>query len=123
MARKCINCESHEEMTRFEHKTFVIEHGGSQIEVKGLAGWRCGACDEVEFDADSARRYGAAGDELVLRERKRQSKEIRRSRRKLGLSQIARRRSDTDAASSCITQGNPKRVQRYFCEHHVQYTA
>jgi HTH-type transcriptional regulator/antitoxin MqsA len=43
----------------------------------------------VEFDAESARRYTAAGDALVLRERERQSKEIRRIRRKLGLSQIA----------------------------------
>jgi len=43
----------------------------------------------VEFDADSARRYAAAGDELVLREREQHSKEIRRIRRKLGLSQIA----------------------------------
>ena len=43
----------------------------------------------MEFDAESARRYTAAGDALVLRERERQSKEIRRIRRKLGLSQIA----------------------------------
>jgi HTH-type transcriptional regulator/antitoxin MqsA len=35
------------------------------------------------------RRYAAAGDELVLRDRERQSKEIRRIRRKLGLSQVA----------------------------------
>lgn len=41
------------------------------------------------FDADSERRYAAAGDELVLRERKQQRKEIRRIRRKLGLSQVA----------------------------------
>ena len=89
MARKCINCESRKEMTRFEQKNFVVEHGGSRIEVKGLSGWRCGACKEVEFDADSTRRYAAAGDELVLRDRERQSKEIRRIRRKLGLSQVA----------------------------------
>jgi HTH-type transcriptional regulator/antitoxin MqsA len=89
MARKCINCESPKEMTRFEDETFTIEHGGNRIEVAGLSGWRCGACGEVEFDADSARRYAAAGDELVLRDRQQQSKEIRRIRRKLGLSQVA----------------------------------
>ena len=44
---------------------------------------------EVEFDAKSARNYTAAGDELVLGERARQSQEIRRIRRKLGLSQTA----------------------------------
>jgi len=89
MARKCINCESRKEMTRFENETFSIEHGSTLIEVEGLSGWRCGACSEVEFDADSARRYAAAGDELALRERAQQSKEIRRIRRKLGLSQVA----------------------------------
>ena len=89
MARKCINCESRKEMTRFENKTFTIKHGSSRIEVERLSGWRCGACGEVEFDADSARRYAAAGDELVLREREQQRKEIRRIRRKLGLSQVA----------------------------------
>jgi len=76
-------------MSRFEGETFTIRHAGMTAKLDGLSGWRCGACGEVEFDADSARRYAAAGDELVLRERQRQSKEIRRIRRKLGLSQIA----------------------------------
>ena len=89
MARKCINCVSRKKMARFEDETLTIEHGGMKIEVEGLSGWRCGACGEVEFDADSARRYAAAGDELILRERAQQSKEIRRIRRKLGLSQVA----------------------------------
>jgi HTH-type transcriptional regulator / antitoxin MqsA len=89
MARKCLNCESGKGMKRFEGETFAIEHAGLTATVKGLSGWRCGACSEVEFDADSARRYAAAGDELVLRDRKRQSNEIRRIRRKLGLSQVA----------------------------------
>ena len=89
MARKCLNCESRKVMTRFEAETFTIDHAGMTATVEGLSGWRCGACDEVEFDADSARRYAAAGDEHVLRDRDRQSKEIRRIRRKLGLSQVA----------------------------------
>jgi HTH-type transcriptional regulator/antitoxin MqsA len=62
------------------------------VRVEGLSGWRCGSCGEVEFDAESARRYAQAGDDLVLRERERQSKEIRRIRRirrKLALSQAA----------------------------------
>lgn len=53
------------------------------------SGWRCEACGEVEFDAASSQRYAAAGDALVLRDRELQSKEIRRIRRKLGLSQVA----------------------------------
>ena len=66
-----------------------VKYAGRKVKVEGLSGWRCGACGEVEFDAESARRYAAAGDALVLRERERQSKEIRRIRRKLGLTQVA----------------------------------
>ena len=72
---------------RFDGETFTIEHVGLMTEVMGLAGWRCSACGEIEFDTDSARRYAAAGDELVLRARETERVEIRRIRRKLGLSQ------------------------------------
>jgi len=89
MARRCLNCEDRKGLTRFDGETFAVEHAGQKVKVEGLSGWRCGACGEVEFDAESARRYAAAGDALVLRDRERQSKEIRRIRRKLGLSQIA----------------------------------
>ncbi len=89
MARKCVNCETRKGMTRFKGETFTIEHRGMTAVVEGLSGWRCGGCGEVEFDADSARRYAAAGDKLVLRDRAQQSREIRRIRRKLGLSQVA----------------------------------
>jgi HTH-type transcriptional regulator/antitoxin MqsA len=89
MARRCLNCGARKGMTRFAGETFTIEHAGMTATVEGLSGWRCGACGEVEFDADSARRYAATGDDLVLQERERQSKEIRRIRRKLGLSQVA----------------------------------
>jgi HTH-type transcriptional regulator/antitoxin MqsA len=89
MARKCLNCEARKGMMRFENETFTIEHAGMTATVEELSGWRCEACGEVEFDADSARRYAAAGDELVRRERERVAEEIRRIRRKLGLSQVA----------------------------------
>jgi len=89
MARKCVSCGDRKGMTRFSGETMTVDHAGTTAAVKGLAGWRCGACGEVEFDAASARRYAAAGDQLVRRHRARQSKEIRRIRRKLGLSQVA----------------------------------
>jgi HTH-type transcriptional regulator/antitoxin MqsA len=104
MDRKCLNCETAKEMARFEGETFTIEHGGITAEVKELSGWRCEACGEVEFDPDSARRYAAAGDELVLRERERQSREIRRIRKKLGLSQ---------AAAARLTGGGHNAFSRY----------
>ena len=86
---ECLDCETRKGMTRFEGETFTIEHAGMSSMVEGLSGWRCGTCGEIAFDTDSAGRYAAAGDALVLRDRERQSKEIRRIRRKLGLSQIA----------------------------------
>ena len=89
MTRKCSDCESPAGMERFEDEAFTIEHGGQTAMVTGLSGWRCPTCGEVEFDAESAARYATAGDELVLRDREHQRKEIRRIRRKLGLSQIA----------------------------------
>ena len=89
MAHKCLNCEARKGMMRFENETFTIEHAGITATVEGLSGWRCGACGEVEFDSDSARRYAAAGDELVRRDLERVAEEIRRIRRKLGLSQVA----------------------------------
>lgn len=89
MARKCTQCESRKGMVRFKDETFTIKHAGMTAKVVGLSGWRCEACGEVEFDATSAQRYAASGDALVMRDRERQSKEIRRIRRKLGLSQVA----------------------------------
>jgi HTH-type transcriptional regulator/antitoxin MqsA len=89
MARRCLNCEDRKGLKRFDGEAFTVEHAGWKVKVEGLSGWRCGACGEVEFDAESARRYAAGGDALVLRDRARQSKEIRRIRRKLGLSQVA----------------------------------
>jgi len=89
MARACPNGDTSKAMTRFEREAFTVAHEGMTARVTGLSGWRCGACGEVEFDAASARRYAAAGDRLVLKAREFQSDEIRRIRRKLGLSQIA----------------------------------
>jgi len=87
MQKKCMACPGG--MTRFRNETFTIVHAGMKAKVEGLSGWRCEGCDEVEFDAKSARAYAAAGDELVLRDRARQGREFRRIRRKLGLSQVA----------------------------------
>jgi HTH-type transcriptional regulator / antitoxin MqsA len=89
MKRKCLHCATASGMRRFEDETVTIEHAGLTATVEGLSGWRCAECGEVEFDPASAERYAAAGDELVHRDREQQSKEIRRIRRKLGLSQVA----------------------------------
>jgi YgiT-type zinc finger domain-containing protein len=66
MAHRCPNCSARKQMMRFEGETFPMEHAGLTTMVEGLSGWRCSACGEVEFDANSARRCAAVGDELVL---------------------------------------------------------
>ncbi len=104
MPRDCVICDGHGDLVRFEDEVFSVEHAGQETEVRGLSGWRCAACGEIEFDAESAQRYAAAGDELVLRARARQSQEIRRIRRKLGLSQ---------AAAARLTGGGHNAFSRY----------
>lgn len=84
----CPDCGSRE-WKPFEGETFELSHRGLTAREKGLAGWRCRSCGEVVFDKTSARRYAAAGDKLVLRARAVERTEIRRIRRKLGLTQAA----------------------------------
>ncbi len=89
MTRKCTQCESRKGVVRFKGETFTIKHAGLTAKAEGLSGWRCEACGEIEFDSASTHCYAAAGNALVMRDRERQSKELRRIRRKLGLSQVA----------------------------------
>lgn len=104
MARHCSSCNERRGMERFEGETFVVEHEGLSAEVKGLSGWRCRACREVEFDTRSATRYAEAGDTLVLHARQHQQEEIARIRRKLGL---------TQAAAARLTGGGHNAFSRY----------
>lgn len=103
MVRKC-SCASRSSMIRFDCETFRVQYAGKTVRVEKLSGWRCSLCGEVEFDADSARRYAEAGDRLVLQERRRQSEEIKRIRIKLGLTQ-------SDAAD--LTGGGHNAFSRY----------
>ncbi len=102
-SRICANCGT-PGLVRFENESFTIRHAGLTTEVKALSGWRCDACGEIEFDPKSARRYSAAGDELVLRARETARHEIRRIRKKLGLSQ---------AMAARLTGGGHNAFSRY----------
>lgn len=88
---------------RFEGEAFTIEHRGMTATVEGLSGWR-DADGEIVFDAESAQRYAAEGDALVLRDRERSRTELRRIREKLGLTQA-------DAAR--LTGGGHNAFSRY----------
>jgi len=61
-------------MKRFEGETFTVQHAGGAEAVGGLAGWRCDACDEIQFDVASAQRYAATGDDLVMQDRLRRTR-------------------------------------------------
>ena len=86
LERPCASC-GRDAMERFAGETFAVTHDGLRENLSDLAGWRCAECGEVEFEPDSARRYAEAGDRLVRQARSRQQADLRRVRRKLGLSQ------------------------------------
>ena len=86
MSRICPQCAA--EMQRDESRTEVVNYQGESLIVSGLAGWFCAACEEAIFDDESARRYAAAGDALIAKSHERQQAEIRRIRKKLGLTQV-----------------------------------
>ena len=104
MQRTCVSCDNGAIMTRFEDETVTIDHAGMKTVVKGLSGGRCPDCPEMEFDPDSAHRYAEAGEALVLSAREHQARDIRRIRRKLGLSQ---------AAAAPLTGGGHNAFSRY----------
>jgi HTH-type transcriptional regulator/antitoxin MqsA len=87
--RSCAACGAKNGLVRFEDEAFAVKHDGRRETVCGLSGQRCAACGDVFFDAESARRYAAAGDALVLDARARERQELKRIRRKLALSQQA----------------------------------
>lgn len=101
--RACAACGT-SAMIPFKNETFRISHKGLTAEVRGLSGRRCSSCGEAEFDRRSAKRYAAAGDKLVLQARATQRSEIRRIRRKLGLSQ---------ASAAKLTGGGHNAFSRY----------
>lgn len=102
--RNCANCGTRNGMARFENESFSIRHEGFTAKVRGLSGWRCQACDEVEFDPQSATKYAEASDELVLKAREHMQHEIRRIRKKLHLSQ---------AQAARLTGGGHNAFSRY----------
>jgi HTH-type transcriptional regulator / antitoxin MqsA len=104
MSDVCAACGEAGRVTIFAGESATVAHAGQETVVHDLAGRRCGACGEVVFDAESAARYAQAGDALVLAERQRLSRNIRRIRRKLGL---------TQAAAARLTGGGHNAFSRY----------
>lgn len=104
MTKICVCCEAGAEMVRFEGETHRVDYRDQSVDVDGLSGFRCPACGEIEFDTASAERYAAAGDALVLAERRAAGDELRRIRKKLKLNQ---------AEASRLTGGGHNAFSRY----------
>ncbi|MGC5702567.1 type II toxin-antitoxin system MqsA family antitoxin [Pseudomonas sp. NFXW11] len=85
--QQCFNCGAPAGMRPFEQRSELIEFRHMQRHLHDLAGWECQECGEIEFDAASAERYAAAGDQLLEDYRQQVAVDIKRIRRKLHLSQ------------------------------------
>lgn len=82
----CSECGSTEQVAFSNETHSVRARSGKTADVAGLSGWRC-ACGEIAFDDASMVKYAAAGDELVLQERKAIAESLRSTRQKLHLTQ------------------------------------
>ena len=80
---QCMSC-GYNGMVREVDRSETITNAGESVT---LTGWFCPSCQDGWFDDADQIRYAKAGDELILRSRERQSKELRRIRKKLGLTQ------------------------------------
>jgi HTH-type transcriptional regulator/antitoxin MqsA len=74
-------------MIHDENHTEMITHNGESVTPTGLSGWFCTSCGDGWFDNESNIRVSEAGDGLVLKSRELRSQEVRRIRKKLGLTQ------------------------------------
>ena len=86
--RPCMHCKTGQ-MT-LHTRTVTARLDGLTREVGDVCGWFCNQCGEIEFaDSDSASRYAAAMDALVIERRKERGREVRRIRTRLKLTQKA----------------------------------
>lgn len=83
-AEICGACGSHGTLRHFKDEALTIQE---PHKVHGLSGLRCAVCDEIYFDADSAKRFSEACDALLAEQRSKEQELFRRVRQKLGLTQ------------------------------------
>ena len=102
--RQCMECGHSGElgMHRFKDGTLLIAN--STTVADHLSGWRCATCDTVELDPDSVQRYAAASDAYILAQRQHLQDELRRIRKKLGL---------TQRQAAALTGGGNNAFSRY----------
>jgi HTH-type transcriptional regulator/antitoxin MqsA len=104
MTKVCVSCDTGAKMTPFAGETHVVTYKKRMARVAGLSGHRCPECGEVEFDQESAEKYAAAGDSLVLATRRAVGAELRRIRKRLKL---------TQKQAGDLTGGGHNAISRY----------
>ena len=88
--KRAMICQACEEGNmHYDVRDVEITRKGLKAVVPNVAGLFCDHCNEIDFDnkTDSAVRYAATGDELVLKARKAAAEGLKRARLKLHLSQ------------------------------------
>ena len=100
----CPNCE--EGHLHKDVRDVTISRQKLTTTVKDIAGQFCDHCDEIEFDdsTDSAQRYAAAGDQLVLQNRAAAAAALKMQRKRLKL---------TQQQASRLTGGGHNAFSRY----------
>jgi HTH-type transcriptional regulator/antitoxin MqsA len=83
MPKFCAECGA-KKLTKFKNESVPLHNGTL---VKGLSGWRCAECGEIDLDDASLERFGEAGDAAILAEREEEQKLLIRVRKKLKLTQ------------------------------------
>ncbi|QHF43320.1 transcriptional regulator [Pseudomonas sp. S35] len=85
----CYICGAPDALSYFKGRSETIRIKGLQRRVDNLSGWECNVCGDGFWDPDddSTDRYDAAKAELTLAARKVIGAEIKRTRKKLHLTQ------------------------------------
>lgn len=87
--KNCYICGAPNGLMYFEGRSETISVKGIERRVDNLSGWECKVCGDGFWDPnnDSTERYDAAKDELIHAARQMIGAEMKRTRRKLHLTQ------------------------------------
>ncbi len=104
ITKPCQACEAGK--LHYDIRDIKISRRGLNSVVPRIAGWFCDCCEEIDFDesTDSGDRFAAAGDQLVLDDRKRIAESLKAARTALNM---------TQADAALIAGGGHNAFSRY----------
>lgn len=103
MTRYCLQCDDGTVLVH-ERRDIEIEHRNHRDTVRGVSGWHCPACGEIEFDPGEGERYNAALKALAESAATEDAALLRSVRQRLGL---------TQKAAEALTGGGHNAFSRY----------